>query len=694
MLSIFGSAGQFGRETLRLLTSLFGLAGFLVPFALIVIGFSLWRASEVKLKGPTVLGLILLFLFVPGLFYSSGGSVGQSISQFFTNIFGVLAGFLIILALTIASILLATNLSLLAVKAWFFGQPEEAEAGPEQKVSVFQTVRNKLASRGNGTGVEVQASPAPVVPVAPKTFDRNWILPPLDILPYSTSKATSGNIAKNVEIIQKTLKDFGINVAMGDVHIGPTVTQYTLKPADGVKLTAITARSNDLALSLAAHPIRIEAPIPGKAAVGIEIPNKVAAIVTMRELLESDRFKNIKSNLKLALGRDVAGAPFVADLKRMPHLLIAGATGAGKSVALNGLILSLLYQNSPADLRMILIDPKRVEFTMYNDIPHLYSPVVIEVDKTINTLRWVVAEMERRFKIFATSHKRNIDEYNVNPSEEHLPFLVVIIDELADLMAQAANEAEAAIVRLAQLARATGIHLIVATQRPSVDVITGLIKANITTRIAFAVASQIDSRTILDQAGADKLLGNGDMLYVSSEVGKPKRIQGILVGEKEIKSVTDFLKQQAPPSYDQAIQDFRPGGIGGIGTNGEIDDTLYEDAKKTVVLAGKGSASLLQRRLRVGYARAARLLDLLEQEGIIGPSEGAKPRDVLIGPEMLDRQPVPVIAQTPPPYQPPRPQPQYQPNLPTNYSQNDRSDSLPEPRPTIQADDDYNETDN
>lgn len=626
-----------GEQVITLCNTLFGIGSFLVPIAFIGIGVSFWRAREIHIKGPTLVGFVLLFVFVPALFFSNGGSIGIAVSTFFSNLLGTLAAFLTMAALMLACALLSTNISLKQFKVWLFGEATEdtQEEIQATKVSVFQNVRNKLASRQTSAPASSVAvathSPTPIA----RSIDGNWLFPPLDLLPLSSVKATPGNITKNVETIQKTLKDFGVNVAMGDVHIGPTVTQYTFKPSEGVKLTTITARANDLALALAAHPIRVEAPIPGKAAVGVEVPNKTAAIVTLREILESESYRDIRSNLKIALGRDVAGMAFSADLKKMPHLLIAGATGSGKSVAINSIIMALVYQNSPADLRIILIDPKRVEFTMYNGIPHLLTGVVTEVDKTINTLRWAVAEMERRYKVFAGNHKRNVDEYNADPSEGHMPYLVVIIDELADLMAQAANEAEAAIVRLAQMARATGIHLIVATQRPSVDVITGLIKANIPTRVAFAVASQVDSRTIIDQAGADKLLGNGDMLYLSSELGKPKRVQGVLIGEKEIKAVTDFLKKQATAHYEDTIQDYHPIGAGRQSADGVVDDDLYSEAKEVVVAAGKGSASLLQRRLRVGYARAARLLDLLEQEGIIGPPEGSKPRDVLMTPDML-----------------------------------------------------------
>jgi S-DNA-T family DNA segregation ATPase FtsK/SpoIIIE len=373
--------------------------------------------------------------------------------------------------------------------------------------------------------------------------------------------------------------------------------------------------------------------------VGIEVPNKVPAIVTLKEMLASNEFKQAsnKSNLLIALGRNVAGEPVIIDLKKMPHMLVAGSTGTGKSICLHALLTSFLYQNSPAKMRLLLVDPKRVEFTMYNGIPHLLAPVVTDVDKTVNVLRWAVSEMERRFKLFSETGRRDIESYNQNPAspaggppEGKMPYIVIIIDELADLMSQAANEVEAAIVRLAQMARAVGIHLIVATQRPSVDVITGLIKANITTRIAFAVASQIDSRTIIDQSGAEKLLGKGDMLYIGADCPKPRRIQGAFIQEKEIKAVTEFIKRKGMAVYDESIINFRTNKKGVAGEIGDINDDLYEDAKALVIQNGKASASLLQRRMRIGYARAARILDLLEDEGIIGPAEGAKPRDILV----------------------------------------------------------------
>lgn len=626
LLGWFNLAGSFGRFFIRTSVDLLGIIGYLIPFIFAGYGVALLWPSRFQLKPASVIGAFFALLFVPALLVPLGGSIGAGIRSLFQSFLGVYAALILVFALAIISLLVAFNTSIKAL--WQRLGPGAMEPGVkinEPKASVFAT----LGRRGAVPPYQQQL---------PRLGERAWEYPPIDLLEASTSKATSGNIAKNVEVVQKTLKDFGTDVTMGDVNIGPTVTQYTLKPAEGVKLNQITARTNDLALALAAHPIRIEAPIPGKSAVGIEIPNKVGALVTLRELLEADLFKNSKSNLTVALGRDVAGGPFVVDLKNMPHLLIAGATGSGKSVCINSMILSFLYQNSPQDLRVILVDPKRVEFTAYNGIPHLLAPVIHDVDQTISALKWTVAEMDRRFRLFQETNRRNIEAYNASPPNGRLPYIVIFIDELADLMAQAANEVEAAIVRLAQMARATGIHLVVATQRPSVDVITGLIKANITNRIAFAVASQVDSRTILDLAGAERLLGNGDMLYIGNELGKPKRLQGVLVTDKEINKVTDFLKREGMAQYDETVLTYRTGSERGLSGELMAEDELYQDAKETVVMAGKGSASLLQRRLRVGYARAARLLDMLEQEGVIGPPDGAKPRDVMIDPITLDHE--------------------------------------------------------
>lgn len=451
---------------------------------------------------------------------------------------------------------------------------------------------------------------------------------PLNLLSEKQGPPTSGDVKSIKLIIQKTLENFGIPVEMGEVNVGPTVTQYTLKPAEGIKLSTLTGLHNDLALALAAHPIRIEAPIPGKALVGIEVPNVKVARVTLRELLESELFRKRKTSLEIVLGKDVSGTPRIASLPSMPHLLIAGSTGSGKTVCINTIITTLLFQNGPDMLRFILVDPKRVELPCYNDTPHLLTPVVTDVKKTLNALRWSIGEMERRFDVLAKAGKRDLRSYN-EWSEEKMPYIVIVIDELADIMATVGAEAETLIIRLAQMARAVGIHLILATQRPSVDVITGLIKANITSRIAFAVASQMDSRTILDTAGAERLVGRGDMLFVSADLSKPVRIQGAFLSDEEIGRVVSFLKSQGEPSYTDGIVEKQSSLQGGGFVSDDEEDDLLPEARQIIVQSGKASASLLQRRLRIGYARAARILDLLEAEGFIGPGEGAKPRRIL-----------------------------------------------------------------
>ncbi|HEX7586296.1 MAG TPA: DNA translocase FtsK 4TM domain-containing protein [Patescibacteria group bacterium] len=482
----------------------------------------------------------------------------------------------------------------------------------------------------------------------------DWELPPLDLLELSEDNADPGDKERNVAIIVRKLKDFGIGVEAGEITIGPAVTQYTFRPAVGVKISRILALQNDLALALAARSIRIEAPIPGKPLIGIEIPNKHTANVNLRDIMESQEFRESKSNLTIALGKDVSGKFIAEDLGKMPHLMIAGATGKGKSVAINSIVTSLLYRNSPKDLKFIMVDPKRVELSLYNKIPHLLADVITDNNKVVTVLKWAVGEMEKRYRLMQDISSRDIASYNREVASgrkreytapetgeiteedlERMPHIVIVIDEMADLMASHGKEVEGAIVRLAQLARAVGIHLIVSTQRPEVKVITGLIKANITNRIAFQVGSQIDSRTILDMAGAEKLLGNGDMLYVSTNSSKPKRIQGGFISESEVKKVVEFLIDQKKRKSKDEIEedamlvlhqeetlDFKEA----ESTEGE--DAVYEAAKEEVIRSGKASATLLQRRLRIGYPKAARMLDMLEEKGIVGPADGAKPREV------------------------------------------------------------------
>jgi S-DNA-T family DNA segregation ATPase FtsK/SpoIIIE len=679
MLSVVGIAGNLGASYLRLLTWLTGVLGYFVPALLIIIAIMLAKhklhtkeEEEDNEEGTSAfywrlyLGFILLTGSIAGLihiFYlgsgqsafslasegRGGGILGAVFSGWLYGNLGFWAASALLFAFLIIGVLIAFDVPL--SRLWT-KRKQSLEAARVQPVKINSPssqgfVSEKVSAKNpKATDDEEEEKPKdkPIViksaqsaPTGPQLeamtiADRtDWKLPSFDLLDDNKTNVDSGNIELNVAVIKKTLADFGIEVEMGEVNVGPTVTQYTLRPTTGVKLSQIAALQNDLALALSAQSIRMELPIPGKPLVGIEVPNRATAIVRLREVLQSPDYTSHKSKLVLAVGRDVAGKPVVVDLAKMPHLLIAGATGTGKSVSINSLFISLLYRNTPQDVKFIVVDPKRVEMTPYNGIPHLLTPVITEHDKAVNALKWAVAEMDRRYRLLAEAGKRNILEYN-EANGLPMPYVVILVDELADLMAVAQADVESTIVRLAQMARAVGIHLVLATQRPSVEVITGLIKANITSRIAFAVASQIDSRTILDSSGAEKLLGNGDMLYTSAESNKPKRIQGAFIGEKEVRRVVDFFKAQAGAVlYNEEIVEKpkRAMGIPGFeGDGGDDGDDLLEEAKQEVMRAGKASASLLQRRLRVGYARAARLLDLLEQQGIIGPGDGAKPREV------------------------------------------------------------------
>ncbi|MCL5093928.1 MAG: DNA translocase FtsK [Patescibacteria group bacterium] len=637
-LSLFGLAGTFGLSLYSRLRVLIGWTVFFAPLISGSIGYALFFPEKYSMGKNLLIGVLILITSLSGIFHVflpletsmemardglGGGYIGYLVQANILKIFNAPVSFIVLLAAIIASILIATNRPLRAFWSSFKKEDEGKEA-PKEDIKINAptpvVMRRSDLKKPDKEREEFE--------VLPLKDDSGWVFPDASLFEAITTQPDSGDIKKNASIIQKTLGNFGIEVAMSDVNVGPTVTQYTLKPQEGIKLNKITTLDKDLALSLAAHPIRIEAPIPGKSLVGIEVPNSKSATVRMRDILESGTFKAKKTNMAVVLGLDVAGHPQVADLSKMPHLLIAGATGSGKSVCINSILSSLLYQNSPNQLRLILVDPKRVELSLYNNIPHLLAPVIVDSDKTVSALKWAVTEMEKRYHILQEAGKRNIVEFNTS-GKEKMSYIVVVIDELADLMAVSASEAEGLIVRLAQMARAVGIHLILATQRPSVNVITGLIKANITTRVAFSVASQVDSRTIIDQSGAEKLLGNGDMLFVSAEVTKPLRIQGTYVSEKEVRRITDFLKQNGQPEFNAEILS-QPVRAGGGGDFDAPDDDLFEEACDVVIRSGKASASLLQRRLRIGYARAARLLDLLEERGVVGPQDGARPRDVLV----------------------------------------------------------------
>lgn len=469
----------------------------------------------------------------------------------------------------------------------------------------------------------------------------DYSFPPLDLLKDAEKKVDTSykkEIINNAKRIEETMKNFGIDSKVVQINRGPSVTCYELQPAPGIKVNRIVNLANDLALSLAASDIRIVAPIPGKSVVGIEVPNKIRDNVTLKEMLQSDEFIAFESNLPLVLGKDISGKPIISSIDAMPHLLIAGATGSGKSVCINTIIMSILYKSHPNDVKLLLIDPKVVELSIYNGIPHLLVPVVTDPKKAAVSLSWAVSEMERRYKLFAENNVRDIKSYNKKFEDDEnkkLPNIVIIIDELADLMMVAAQEIEDYICRLAQMARAAGMYLIIATQRPSVDVITGTIKANIPSRISFAVSSQVDSRTILDVSGAEKLLGKGDMLFYPSNLSKPIRLQGAFISDLEVKSVVDYLKNQDITKYDhEAIESISKG----IETSKFIEDAdeLFYDAISLVVDEGQASISLLQRKLKIGYTRAARIIDQMEERGIVGGYEGSKPRKVLISKEELE----------------------------------------------------------
>ena len=654
-LSFFDLAGVAGKSLIQGLDFLIGKTIFVIPLVLVIGSLVFFNVKYQKFFGPIILAIVILTIGLAGFIESlnleekQGGWLGYLLSWPFLKLFGDL----------VSKIVFAGVILIGALIFWYLvrGPEKKEEKGKEEiitekepslirKIFLPKLKVKEVEPRMKETSLKEKE---PILELKQKDIpqtllvEEKYKLPPLELLEMDKGKATAGDVITNSAIIKKTLDNFGLAVDMSEVNIGPTVTQYALKPADGIKLSKITALSNNLSLALASHPIRIEAPIPGKSLVGIEVPNKVRCQVRLRDLMANKQFQSASSQLTIALGKDVSGEPRYANLARMPHLLVAGATGTGKTVFLNSLILSLLYRNSPHSLKLILIDPKRVEFSAYRDLPHLLTPVIFDAQKTINALKWLVSEMERRFDVLSVNNSRNISSYNEKALKERkkiLPYIVLIVDELADLMAAKGREMEAGIVRLAQMARAVGIHLVVATQRPSVEVITGLIKANITSRVTFQVASGVDSRTVLDSSGAEKLLGAGDLLFISADTSKPKRIQGGYVSEKEVKKVVDYILSQKESLSLEESQFFEndlaqelnesleKSEEGGLIESFAAEDSLYEEAKKIVVETRKASASFLQRRLRIGYARAARLLDMLEEEGVIGPGEGAKAREV------------------------------------------------------------------
>ncbi|MBI2573887.1 MAG: DNA translocase FtsK [Candidatus Wildermuthbacteria bacterium] len=664
VFAFFQNAGIAGDFFLRTFQLFVGKAAFFAPFLFVLAGavffgmreFSVWTVFAT---------LIFLLAGMSGMFavvargnhldiQQVAGLLGFAVSAPIVGAFGIWVGGIILAATLLASLAVFWHLieheyseglgaaggAQEKIRKIFEPKFEVKELEPEPKIrNAMSAEAEKPQAQKTGSSKQKKFEPIPAMA-------GDYKFPPADLLEEDKGIPNAGDIKIYSSIIKKTLQHFDIPVELSEVNIGPAVTQYAIKPAEGIKLSRITALQADLSLALAAHPIRIEAPIPGRALVGIEIPNKIRATVRLRGLIESQPFKESHSSLLIALGKDVSGSPIFTDLAKMPHMLVAGATGSGKTIGLNNIILSLVYRNSPNTLRFILVDPKRVEFPVYNDLPHLLTPVILENQKVLNVLKWLIKEMERRFQALSQVRARDIGSYHALYREkakeaagedewETMPYIVVVIDELADLMASRGKELEGMIVRLAQMARAVGIHLVLATQRPSVEVITGLIKANVTARVAFQVASQVDSRTILDSAGAEKLLGQGDMLFLSTEFSKPKRVQGAYVSDKDVKKVVAWIAQENERVARQDIEEDELSqsameGMENIGAGGtsEEDDPLYEEAKHVVVESKRASASLLQRRLKLGYARAARLLDMMEERGVVGPGEGAKPREV------------------------------------------------------------------
>ncbi|MEI7891080.1 MAG: DNA translocase FtsK 4TM domain-containing protein [bacterium] len=725
-------AGILGSFLNSMAGMMFGVGKYISPLVLIAAGIVLLFRKETMFYVSKLLGISLAFSSILGLIHilaydqkkmlgiaklgEGGGFLGYAFAFLFLKLGGIVGGSIILVALILTGVIIAFNFSLAPLFERFFKKKEintdeqqeqqdeelqeEDEDGEDEieKNPIIEVETSSDASEEETDAEEkselenrMKSILQKAAAWKPKEKEKksnkekaekeksllDWELPPVSLLDSVIEKAQGGDVHKNAKIIQETLHNFGIEVELGEIKTGPTVTQYSFRPAVGVKLTRITGLSSDLALRLAARQVRIEAPIPGKSLVGIEVPNKSNATIRLPELLQALEFENRKSNLLLALGKDVSGNYIFGDLKKMPHLLIAGSTGSGKSVCINTILLSMLYQNSPEDLKLILVDPKRVELTPYNGIPHLLTDVIVENGKVLSALKWAIGEMERRYKLLQRVGSKDIASFNKKAEScevfknvdtatgeiteecvEKLPFIVIVIDELADLMASHGKEVEGVIIRLAQMARAVGIHLILSTQKPIVTVITSLIKSNIPTRIAFRVPSLMDSRTILDASGAEKLLGNGDMLFSAAEAVDLRRVQGVFVSEEEIKRVVDFIKNQKFEKIEDdlgdeiVVEDKAQGN-----KNGEVktiqyadkidfdsveandqEDARYDEAKQIVIQSGKASSSLLQRRMRIGYSRAASLIDMLEDNGVIGAADGAKPREILVGAQQVEYQ--------------------------------------------------------
>jgi len=656
MLSGVMLAGEVGNLLFQSSWRMLGLGAFILPLIVVLFGLAILR-ERLYIDPLPALGTLLITGSLLALLGASsetlGGAAGRFIGGEAVTLFGPIGAIILLFALALVGLAILTDLTELGQRLLGFGgdarerlselrlkraeqdeeQFEEELEEPEEEEEEEEPTEPTVTVFSENQQKDIDG--------AIQNFDAEYTPPPLSLLGVDKGKPGVGDIKANANIIRRTFQNFGISVEMDEVSVGPTVTRYAIKPAEGVRLSKIIGLQNNLELALAAHPVRIEAPIPGKSLVGIEVPNAAKAMVGLGGVLSSPEWNASTKPILAALGRDITGTPHYVNIGKMPHGLIAGATGSGKSVAIHALITSLLYRNSPNQLRFIMVDPKRVELTMYNGIPHLLTPVITDPKKAILALKWAAKEMERRYSILEEKHVRDIDSYHrsiLEPARkkgselpEAMPFIVIVIDELADIMHTYPRELEAGVVRLAQMSRAVGIHMVLSTQRPSVNVITGLIKANVPTRMALQVASQIDSRTILDGGGAETLLGAGDMLYLSSDMQKPVRLQTAFISEDEVKKVVANIKRNnagSIPSLDLGNGANEPNDTIMLATEDDEDD-LYVDAKASVEEAGRASTSYLQRKLRIGYSRAARLMDILEERGVIGPADGSRPRDVL-----------------------------------------------------------------